>query len=125
MLAIGGAVRTKVGPAAVPISQRGSAAATAAMTLSSFELIEGQSPAPDAACIQADNIGIIATPLERCPVPKQNRFVFCQSVGMAKPRRHLATRQDIGNRFGALADEIELARGGAVAHAGEVVGDHP
>ena len=92
---------------------------------SCLEFVGCEVVAPYAAAIERNGFGVIGHALERGPMPKQNRLAFCKPALMAKPRQNLLAGDRVGNGLRALTDEIQLALASAVAHAGEVVGNHP
>ena len=54
---------------------------------------------------------------------KKNRLAFCQPALVAKPRQNFLTRNSVGDGLRAFTYQVQLALAGALAHAGEVVGN--
>ena len=57
-------------------------------------------------------------------MPKNNGLAFGQAAFVAEPGRDFFPCDGVRYGLRAFTDQIELALAGAVAHAGEVVGDH-
>ena len=90
-----------------------------------FEFVGGELVAPDAAAIKRDGLWIICHAFERGPVTKKNRLAFCQPALVAKPRQDFFAGNSVGDGLRALTYQVQLAFAGAIAHPGEVVGNHP
>jgi len=88
-----------------------------------LELVERHGITPYAPRIEPDGFWVIRDSFERGPMTKNNGLALCQAPLVTEPGGHFFTREGIRYGRWAFADEVELALAGAVAHAGQVVGD--
>ena len=55
---------------------------------------------------------------------KNNGLAFGEAAFVAEPRRDFFARHRVGDGLWSFTKQIEFALAGAVAHAGEVIGNH-
>ena len=90
-------------------------------------MVERHGAVPDTAGVQRNRVGVTRHAGERGPVPEQDAVVRSFPLRVAEPRGDLAVAEigDARCRAAALALQVQCAIGRTVAHAGEIVGDHP